>query len=68
MSDLPNRIHQAVAAAQDAFWEELAEHFPEATHGDFPPDAQLAFDEACMTAATIWVEGNLPSDKKSDHG
>lgn len=52
------RLHDAVVAAQEAFWAKIAAAFPEATSGDFPPGDQLAFDAACMSAATVWVEGN----------
>lgn len=52
------RMQNAVAAAQEAFWTAIANHFPEINAGDFPPDAQLAFDDACISAGKLWVEGN----------
>lgn len=63
-----NRIQKAVSVAQQAFWVAIAEQFPEITTGDFPPGAQVAFDGACVTAATCWVEGNLESALPADEG
>lgn len=57
---LSTRIDSAVSDAQEAFWAEIVKHYPEITTGDFPPDAHLAFEEACLKAATVWVEGNSP--------
>lgn len=59
------RLHDAVVAAQEAFWAKIAAAFPEATSGDFPPGDQLAFDAACMSAATVWVEGNCKTACKT---
>lgn len=59
------RIAHAVPAAQQAFWTALAQAFPEITTGDFPPDATLSFDAACLSAATVWVQGNLPRPEQA---
>ncbi len=56
MSD--SKLHNAVVLAQEKFWESLAASYPEIKTGDFPPDATLAFDGACMSAAAVWVSGN----------
>ncbi len=53
------RMRAAVGAAQDAFWEKIAEAYPEAKHGDFPPDATVAFDDACARAVNAWVMFNV---------
>ena len=52
------RIQEATALAQEAFWTAIAKAFPEAKSGDFPPDATAAFAAACDEAATTWVRGN----------
>lgn len=59
---MEEKIRNAVENAMLAFWDKIAEAFPEIKTGDFPPDAHFAFDEACVKAATIWVEGNLPGN------
>jgi hypothetical protein len=56
-----NTIEAAVEKAQDAFWATIAAAFPTATAGDFPPDADLAFSQACVQAATVWTDLNVPS-------
>jgi len=50
-------MNQVVEAAQMAFWAEVAKNF-DFTTGDFPPEAQLAFDEACKQAVKVWVQSN----------
>jgi hypothetical protein len=54
------QIDLAISDAQEAFWAEIAKHYPEITTGDFPPDAHAAFERACSEAAAVWVEGNSP--------
>lgn len=52
-------IEIAAQAAQDAFWAEIVKQYPTATSGDFPPDAQMEFDEACTDAVQTWTHYNL---------
>ncbi len=47
-------------AAQLAFWAKVSELFPEATSGDFPPDASAAFNLAATRAVGVWIEWNVP--------
>lgn len=47
-----------IQEAQDAFFGVVAKHWPEVKTGDFPPDAQLTFDNACRGAIEIWLESN----------
>ena len=58
--DMQLRILDAKRLAQDAFWSALAKQFPEATSGDFPPDAAFLFDSACSSAVSVWLKGNMP--------
>lgn len=46
--------------AERAFFAELADGYPAATSGDFPPDADLAWKEAAHAAARIWLRLNAP--------
>ena len=57
--DAQTRIQLASAKAQEAFWDVIAKEFPEAKSGDFSPADSVAFDSACVQAATAWVEGNV---------
>lgn len=57
--ELKRRCKAAAEAAQLTFWEEVIRHFPEATSGDFPPDATFAFDAACEQGVTSWAFWNV---------
>ena len=52
------RIRIATEEAQQAFWGKVAEHFPEVKTGDFPPEDQLTFDDACERAISRWLYYN----------
>jgi hypothetical protein len=54
------RIKAAIEKADLAFWAEIAKAFPEAISGDFPPDADFAFAEACEQAVDTWLLFNHP--------
>jgi hypothetical protein len=56
---MEKRILDAIEAAQESFWLSIAAAFPEATSGDFPPDADLALREAMTTGVTLWVNCNV---------
>lgn len=56
---LKERIKDVMYDAQWAFWAVVAEKFPEAKYGDFAPDQTIAFDRACETAITQWVDNNV---------
>lgn len=49
----------AVRSAQEAFWARIVIAYPDAKTGDFPPEAQMAFDEACTNATRTWLHYNL---------
>ena len=55
---IEDRIRNARNNAQQAFWTVFASHFPEATSGDFPPDATIAFDNAIEQATQTWLANN----------
>jgi hypothetical protein len=54
------RIKTATEVAMDAFWAKLAEQFPEITTGDLDPGAVVDFENASVTAATLWIHANRP--------
>ncbi|MER5608223.1 hypothetical protein AB0F93_00435 [Micromonospora tulbaghiae] len=56
------RIEAAVEAAGDAFWAAIAAAFPEATAGDYPPDAVMNFKRTQHQAVALWLEYNAPQD------
>lgn len=56
--DMKN-MDEVVEAAQQAFFREVASHFPEIASGDFPPMAQMLFDVACRQAIETWVTTNF---------
>ena len=51
-------VQPHVEAAQQAFWEVVAQRFPEITTGDLPPEAATAFDEACYHVVWSWLGAN----------
>lgn len=55
------RFTAAVSAACDAFFIELARHYPEITSGDMSHADDMAFTIAADAAALAWVEGNAPA-------
>ena len=59
MSTSP-RLTAALMHAQDAFWAKIAECYPEAKSGDFPPDATSIFDDQCEAAVKYWIKLNCP--------
>ncbi len=63
MAEIRNeRIEEAVEDGAKAFWAIIAKRFPEATSGDFPPDAELALTTALEKAVRVWLDFNVLSD------
>ena len=52
------RIQEASRKANDAFWEVLAEQFPEINSGDYPPQEAEMFELQCLEVARLWVRLN----------
>jgi hypothetical protein len=52
------RIQEASRKANDAFWEALADQFPEINSGEYPPEEAEMFDLQCLEAARLWVRLN----------
>lgn len=54
------RLKAAINAADEAFWAEIAAHFPEVTTGDLGPRAQVQWDRAMRDVAEEWLNLNFP--------
>ncbi len=61
LSEDAKRLYAATEAAEDAFWSVVADQFHEIKTGDFPPDAQAMFHQACERAVDIWLTFNDPN-------
>ena len=57
------KIHEASRKAHDAFWETLAEQFPEIDTGDLPTEEAESFDLRCLETARLWVRLNEPDEE-----
>lgn len=44
--------------AQNAFWESIAESYPDIKSGDCSPEALIEFDIACTNVVIHWLENN----------
>ena len=58
------RIQEASRKANDAFWEVLAEQFPEINSGDYPPEEAEMFDLQCLEVARLWVRLNEEEEEE----
>lgn len=65
-TNLDKRIEEAVNKATDAFWAEIARHFPEATSGDIDAGAVFELRRAGMKVTREWVQHNVPQEAKQD--
>ncbi len=54
------RVKTAMDFADQAFWAKVAEIFPEATTGDFPPDAHLMWNSVVESSIRTWAQINVP--------
>lgn len=57
--NMKRRIEEAVRVADGAFWQAIADRFPEAATGDFDPAMAAAFREAEEIAVVHWVMQNV---------
>lgn len=53
-----NRVSEAVEVCEERIGQVWAEMFPEATTGDFPPDAAEALNRAVGDALVVWLQAN----------
>jgi hypothetical protein len=53
------RIESVRRDADLAFWAVVAEQYPDARGGDFPPEACFDIDDAMRTAIDRWVTWNV---------
>lgn len=52
------RVIETVEVCEERIGQVWAEMFPEATAGDFPPDAADALRRAVGDALVVWLEAN----------
>ena len=52
-------LRNIIQEAQDAFFKVVAQHWPGAMTGDFPPDSQYKFDKDCRYAISTWLDFNF---------
>lgn len=58
------KIELASQKACDAFWETLAEQFPDIDpKEDLPEEEQSSFDRQCLETARLWVRLNEPDEE-----
>ncbi len=55
---IEKRISKAVEEAEFAFWEVIAEHFPEATYGDLDALSACLFVQNCRQVTEEWLSVN----------
>lgn len=55
----------AVDEARQAFWSKISESYPEIKSGDIPPEAEIAFDDACDRAVNVWLCFNIGKSDSS---
>jgi len=55
------KFDEVLTKAKEAFWAIVAASYPEAKTGDFPPDADIKFDDATKNAVDVWLSFNHPA-------
>lgn len=54
---------EILESAMMQFWEQVAADFPDVKTGDFPPDVDVPFTNACETAIKHWLTLNAPEQE-----
>jgi hypothetical protein len=52
------RIENAIKKADIAFWDVIAQQFPEVKTGDMPPYAAILFEEIQKKVVGYWIDFN----------
>lgn len=58
--DLAQRIAHASSEAEAALWRTVKAQFPEASHGDLPPEIIVALWHALDNTVRAWCVENVP--------
>jgi hypothetical protein len=59
------KIELAAQKACDAFWETLAEQFPDIDPQEvLPEEEETLFHDQCLEAARLWVRLNEPDEEE----
>jgi len=56
-------MDDVVSRALEAFWQEVADSYPQAKTGDLPPDVHASFDQTAEAAVEVWVSANVPQNE-----
>lgn len=59
LADRKASVEKAVDKALDAFWDVVANEFPDAKTGDFPPDLHFEMQETMTKMVNHWLQVNL---------
>jgi hypothetical protein len=59
--DALDRMNTASEAAQQAYWDTIAKHYPECTPCPLNPDDAFAFDRSCLSALQHWLDASQAS-------
>lgn len=59
--ELKDRIEKATEEGLFAFWQEIVNHFPTATSGDFPPDLDFEMTLTMEKMVNYWLSFNDPT-------
>ena len=51
---------QLIKKAEDAFWQVIVDHYPQAKHGDLSPERTVAFSNAAEESVNEWIQNNVP--------
>ncbi len=49
--------------AEDAFWQVVVQHYPEATSGDLSPWTSFQFSQVAEQAIAEWIYANVPESR-----
>jgi hypothetical protein len=65
LDHLDPRITYAVEQAQLAFWQVIAEQFPEVKTGDYSPHDTIELDNWLKIAVDRWIDANYPNKQQA---
>jgi hypothetical protein len=56
-----NLLRSLADEAQEAFWQVIVQHYPEATTGDLSPLTAIRLQDAAENAIGEWIWANVPT-------
>jgi hypothetical protein len=64
--EFEQRVKSVAGGAQEAFWNNVVDAFPQADGGDVEPLEVLRFNQVCESVVRQWVELNVPGAAVGD--